>query len=180
MIYFFIIACSALVFDQLSKFYILQYVQENSLYTRQYITSGNHLIDITYATNTGAAFSLFPNQQKIFVIITVIALAGILIYLLKTKDLTRFPITGLALIFGGATGNLIDRLRHGMVIDFIDFHWKEVYHWPTFNIADSAICIGVGILFIYMFKTQEQKIPAVIVETLNQNPDQSPNEPMVK
>ena len=151
MSYFFVIALFILAVDQTTKFIILQYAGAHSLYLHQYITSGDHWIDITFATNTGAAFSLFPNQQKLFVVVTIFALAAILVYLLRTKDLPRFSVTGLALIFGGAIGNLIDRLIHGMVIDFIDLHWKEVYHWPTFNLADSAICVGVGVLFVYLF-----------------------------
>ena len=60
-------------------------------------------------------------------------------------------IAALSLILGGAIGNLIDRLRFGFVIDFLDFHWKEVYHWPAFNVADSAIVVGVSILLIQSF-----------------------------
>ncbi len=157
MIYFCVIALCVLALDQATKFLILQYVQEHFLSTREYLTSGNHWVDITYATNTGAAFSLFPNQQKFFIIVTIIALAAILIYLFRSKDLSKLALTGLAFIFGGATGNLLDRLRHGRVVDFIDFHWKEIYHWPTFNVADSFICIGVGVLLLYLSLTENKK-----------------------
>ena len=54
----------------------------------------------------------------------------------------------LSLVLAGAIGNLIDRLRFGFVIDFLDFHWKEVYHWPAFNVADSCIVVGVCVLFV--------------------------------
>ena len=67
------------------------------------------------------------------------------------KENQRLTGVALSLVMGGAIGNLIDRVRFGFVVDFLDFHWKEVYHWPAFNIADSAIVVGVGYLFIQSF-----------------------------
>lgn len=171
MIYFLVIALCVLALDQTTKFFILRYVQEHYLATREYLTSGNHWVDITYATNTGAAFSIFPNQQKFFIIVTVIALAAILVYLLRNRNLPKLPVTGLAFIFGGATGNLTDRLVHGRVTDFIDFHWNEIYHWPTFNVADSFICIGVALLFLYLLIQENQLESKTMTDPSIPNPE---------
>ena len=82
-------------------------------------------------------------------------MAGLLIYWIQ-KEKNRGARLGLALILGGAIGNVIDRIRFGAVVDFLDFYVGE-YHWPAFNIADSAICIGVAILLIASFKKGEKK-----------------------
>jgi signal peptidase II len=160
-----------LLADQVSKYILLWFIQTRGIGYREYITSGRNLIDITYATNPGAAFSILPNQQKLFIIITLIAMAGIIVYLLKEKRSSQYKQIALGLIFGGAAGNLIDRITRGEVIDFIDLHWLEVYHWPTFNIADSAICIGVGILIILILREPENVIPASVIHDLPSEQD---------
>jgi len=90
--------------------------------------------------NRGAAFGILKNQLFVFVIISLLAIALIL-YHLKDRKKSRLSSISLSLILGGAVGNLIDRLRFGFVIDFLDFRV-----WPVFNIADSAITIGVVLL----------------------------------
>lgn len=73
-----------------------------------------------------------------------LVMCGAILYVFK-KETNRWSQFALMLIFGGALGNVIDRLRYGVVIDFLDFHWGD-YHWPAFNVADSAICMGVALL----------------------------------
>ncbi len=153
MTLFYLTAFLVLALDQITKQGILFYVSRRGILPQEYLTSGNHLIDLAYAFNPGAAFSLFPYQQKMFIIITLIALSGILFYLYHSHD-RRFMIRlSLALISGGALGNLVDRIHYGVVIDFIDIHWKEAYHFPTFNFADVAICTGVGLLILHTIKS---------------------------
>ncbi len=150
--FFSLVSFAVLFFDQLSKLWIVKHVHTQGISQREYITSGNNIIDLSFATNPGAAFSVLSGQRIFFIIMTIIALLGILFYLFKQKNAHITFYWGLALVFGGALGNLIDRIRIGEVIDFIDLHWQEVYHWPTFNIADTGICTGVGLLIIYLWK----------------------------
>jgi signal peptidase II len=97
--------------------------------------------------NTGISFSLFATDHEvgpwIFALLAAIIALGLLIWLSQTAE--RLPAIGLALVIGGAIGNVIDRLREGAVLDFLLFHWKE-WAWPAFNLADSAITIGVALL----------------------------------
>ena len=104
--------------------------------------------------NPGVSFSLFSAQSTtgVWMLIGLVTLiSGFVIYLIqKEKDIVTK--IGLALVLGGAIGNLSDRLRFKSVVDFLDFYW-DVYHWPAFNIADSAICIGAAlILFQYLWR----------------------------
>jgi signal peptidase II len=97
--------------------------------------------------NTGISFSLLATDHAIgpwvFALLATIIAFGLLIWLSQTAD--RLPATGLALVVGGAIGNVIDRVREGAVMDFLLFHWKDLA-WPAFNLADSFITIGVALL----------------------------------
>ncbi|HDZ84329.1 MAG TPA: signal peptidase II [Nitrospirae bacterium] len=111
-------------------------------------------LNIVYVENKGAAFGMFANLgNNFFIGISVIALVVILVYMSKIpKGLELFSIS---LIFGGAVGNLIDRILLGKVVDFIDFY-VGTWHWPAFNVADSALTIGI-ILFMLVALTQSKK-----------------------
>ena len=112
-------------------------------------------LNIVYVENKGAAFGMFANLgNNFFIAISFIALASILFYMSKTpKGLELFSIS---LIFGGAVGNLIDRIMLGKVIDFIDFY-VGTWHWPAFNVADSALTVGI-ILFIISTLMQTRRV----------------------
>ena len=112
-------------------------------------------LNIVYVENKGAAFGMFANLgNNFFIAISFIALAAILFYISKIpKGLELFS---LSLIFGGAVGNLIDRIMLGKVIDFIDFY-VGIWHWPAFNVADSALTVGIG-LFIISTLIQTRKV----------------------
>jgi signal peptidase II len=103
-----------------------------------------NLVSFTLVENTGAGFGLFKNQILILVLISAAAIFFTVFYMLKKRPGYYLPF---ALILGGAAGNLIDRLRFGHVIDFIDLHW-----WPVFNIADSCITVGSVILFFVILR----------------------------
>lgn len=110
------------------------------------------LLQITYVRNYGAAFGLFssaslPHQSTMFAVLSLVALLAIGVYAWKLPSSSRLPRSGLALIMGGALGNLLDRVRLGYVIDFVDAYWGS-HHWPAFNAADSAISIGVSLLVL--------------------------------
>jgi signal peptidase II len=97
--------------------------------------------------NTGISFSFFATDHAtgpwIFALLAVVIAVGLLVWLSQTAD--RLPAAGLALVIGGAVGNVIDRLREGAVMDFLLFHWRD-WAWPAFNLADTAITIGVALL----------------------------------
>lgn len=107
---------------------------------------------ITYVRNRGAAFSFLSDASwrlPFFIVISIIAALVILVAFRKLRDDQRLAHMSLAMIFSGAVGNLIDRVRLGEVIDFLDVHWYR-HHWPAFNVADSLICVGVILLAVDM------------------------------
>ena len=111
------------------------------------------IFHITYIENPGAAFGLFANQRLVFIVAGILVIAAVcLMYrrLMSEKAIIRW---GVALLLGGAVGNLIDRLRIGGVIDFLDFRI-----WPVFNIADIGICVGVALLmYALIYDTKKEK-----------------------
>ena len=116
-----------------------------------------NLFSFTYVRNSGAAFGLLARQSQEFLrfffpAVTLLALVGLLIYFVRVPSQYVLRLWGLCLIMGGALGNGLDRLWLGQVIDFIDIYW-HAYHWPAFNVADSSICIGVGLLLLDSFRT---------------------------
>ena len=111
-------------------------------------------LDITHVQNTGAAFGLlnavdFPFKSTLIALVAAAALAGIAVYAARLSPHQRVARVGMALVIGGAAGNLIDRLTIGPVIDFVDAYWGA-YHFWAFNVADSAITTGVGLLMLDM------------------------------
>jgi signal peptidase II len=112
------------------------------------------VVSLTYVQNRGAAFGVFsdaqlPYQSVLFSLVGVAALGGIAAYAWRLPAASRLPQTALALIMGGALGNLVDRARLGHVVDFVDVYWGR-HHWPAFNVADSAITVGVCLLILDM------------------------------
>jgi signal peptidase II len=111
---------------------------------------------LTYLRNTGAAFGFLAGEQSIyrtgfFLLVSIVAV-GCICYLLKAaRPEKRILRVSLSLILGGAIGNMVDRLRLGEVIDFILVHYYDL-HWPAFNVADSAITIGMGLLIFQMVR----------------------------
>ena len=108
------------------------------------------MLDITHATNSGAAFGIlsgveFPYKAGLMVLIALVALAAVGLYAISLPAEQWIARLGLALILGGALGNLIDRALTGFVIDFIDVYWRD-YHFWAFNVADSAITVGVVLM----------------------------------
>lgn len=156
--HFLFITASAAVLaaDQAAKWVILHLVP---LHETIAVIPG--FLNVVHFRNPGGAFGLFAAQSgftlgMIFFIVTLVAL-GLIIYLYKqTPAGERLLAAGLAFVFGGALGNLIDRLRFGNVVDFIDVYVRD-YHWPAFNIADSAITLGIVIFAFYVIF---RKMPA--------------------
>ena len=106
--------------------------------------------NLTHVRNTGGAFGIFGGQRGglgtvFFVGISIIAVGALVFFLRKIEDEERTLTLAFSLVLAGAVGNLIDRLLYGEVIDFLEFYHASFY-WPAFNIADSAICIGIGLM----------------------------------
>ena len=133
--------------DQVSKYWVFGTF---FLFESRTIIPG--FFNLTYLTNNGAAFSILAGQpalwrQMFFISTALVALVMIWLFQRSYGRTSKLYTVALALVAGGAIGNLIDRIRFGFVIDFLDFY-IGAYHWPTFNVADSAIFIGVS-LFIF-------------------------------
>lgn len=144
-----------LAFDQWTKWLV-----HSRMRWGESISLLDPMVALTYVRNTGAAFGFMnraPSDFRgpFFLTIPLIAFGVILYLYSKLEVRQKWNALALSLISSGAIGNLIDRARFGYVIDFLDFHWKEVYHWPAFNVADSCIVVGVCILFVLSFQTPD-------------------------
>jgi signal peptidase II len=131
--------------DQVSKSYITNHYGEFEF------TTVLPILDITRMHNVGAAFSFLATasgwQRWLFIALAVIVSIGIVVWLYRMPRSQGLLACGLALVLGGAIGNVIDRIRLGAVVDFIHFHWDRAY-FPAFNIADSAITVGAACLIL--------------------------------
>ncbi|MEI6206927.1 MAG: signal peptidase II [Desulfuromonadales bacterium] len=138
-----IISIAGVIADQITKIYI-----DGSMRLYDSIRVFENFFHVTYVRNKGAAFSFLSSASwrlPFFITVSIVAALVILIAYRKLRDDQKLAQVSLAMIFSGAVGNLIDRVRIGEVIDFLDFHWYR-HHWPAFNVADSLICVGVLLL----------------------------------
>lgn len=137
------LAALVLVLDQATKLLV-----QTNFAPYQDVVAVTSFFNLVHVHNTGAAFSLFADQpgwQRWFFLAVAVVASSVILWLLNgTRGRAPFCIA-LTLILGGALGNVIDRLAHGHVIDFLDFHVAG-WHWPAFNVADSAITLGAGLL----------------------------------
>ena len=146
-----VVSIVTLILDQATKLYIAQTL---SLHTM--ITVIENFFTITYLRNKGAAFGMLassPWRLPFFILVSLIAVVVIAMVIRKLRDDQKLAAYSLSLIFAGALGNLVDRISYGEVIDFIYVHWYEHY-WPAFNVADSAICVGVFLLALDMIREE--------------------------
>jgi len=146
--------------DQLTKYFICKLVP---LYSKKEVITG--FFNIIHIRNSGIAFGLFKQFGSQFKVVALICVSVVVLFLIvflilqEVKKDSLLQTVSLSLILGGAVGNLIDRFRLGEVIDFIDVHWQAAYHWPAFNVADSAITVGIIIMvFCELFKHKQKKV----------------------
>ena len=130
------------VIDQIVKIRVI-----NKMTLQQSIIVINNFFNITYVRNTGAAWSILSGNVLLLIMISVIALGVIYYYLIKDKELNKINIISYSMLIGGIIGNLIDRVVHGYVIDYLDFKIFN-YNFPIFNIADALIVISIIIIGI--------------------------------
>ena len=142
------------VLDQASKFYF-----EGALNLYQQIVVIPDLFSWTLAYNTGAAFSFLAGQSGwqrwLFALIAIVVSVVLVVWLKRLKPSETWLAIALALVLGGALGNLVDRVLFGHVIDFILVHWQNRWYFPAFNLADSAITVGAIMLVIDMFISKQ-------------------------
>lgn len=138
-----------LLLDRLSKLWALSVLKQSN---------GNVIIKdffkLEYLENRGAAFGILQNKLILLALVTLIVIGVMIYYIIKYKPKSKFLRISFALIISGALGNLYDRLFYKYVVDFILFHYKDIYNFPTFNIADSLVVVGTLILAISIVKEE--------------------------
>ena len=149
-----IITAIILVLDQATKLYV-----DANFRLHETVPVIRGFFHLTYVRNKGAAFGILADNAvriPFFITVSIVAMLGIIWYLRQIRADQKLALFSLSLIFSGAFGNLIDRIRLGEVIDFLDVFWQR-HHWPAFNVADSAITVGVTLLFIEMWREDRNK-----------------------
>ena len=144
------VAALAILADQASKAYVVRHLGPYESWAPA--SALEPVFRFTHVRNTGAAFGLFPQGGAVFLIIAVIVSAVILYYYRQVPQGGWLLRLALGLQLGGALGNVIDRVRLGYVVDFVD-----VWRWPVFNVADSCIVIGVGLLMLIMLREERRE-----------------------
>ncbi len=155
---FILITLGVLILDHLTKFRISSSM---SLFDVIEIIPG--YLRISYVRNSGVAFGLFDGHTSswkpyVLAAMAVVAVVVIVIYSWHMPSRRVLLQTALAVTAGGILGNFTDRIMHGSVVDFIEFHIRDSFHWPTFNVADSAITIGIAMLLIDALRHSDQDI----------------------
>ena len=155
IIIFILGATAVIVLDQITKAAIVARFFKHESYA---IVDG--FFNLVYVMNPGAAFGFLANMSEkfryiFFIGITVVVILLIIYYIIKSKPQNMLMVTSLTLIFAGAVGNLIDRIRFGAVVDFLDVYIGTA-HWPAFNVADSAISIGAVLMIWGMIMNREE------------------------
>jgi len=138
-----------LILDRLAKLWALNSLKENNG-----VILIKDFFKLEYLENRGAAFGILQNKLILLAIVTLLVISGMIYYIIKYKPKSKYLRISFALIISGALGNLYDRLFYKYVVDFILVHYKEIYYFPTFNIADSLVVIGTVILAISIVKEE--------------------------
>jgi signal peptidase II len=155
---FILIAGLTVAADQLTKYLVIASVPFGGAVE---IISG--AVNLVHTRNPGAAFGIMSGSEwqfrsVFFICVSIAALMLILTFIVFSDDLDGYLIAGYSLFFGGALGNLVDRVRFGEVIDFLDVHWHNL-HWPAFNVADSALCAGAALFLLHIVTRKKQELP---------------------
>ena len=148
-----ILAAGIFISDQITKIWIIERLPLGSYGPGHSITIIPDFFYLVHVGNTGAAWSMLTGKSTLLAIIAFATLAGIYIWRRALALRDRLAQVSFGLLCGGIIGNLVDRLQHGHVVDFLDFHFGS-YVYPTFNVADSAICVGVFFYIWHSFSSQ--------------------------
>ena len=144
-----LVAIPIFILDYVTKLMVQMYIPEGTGYP---IIPG--FFNLRHDRNSGAAFGIFADQRTFLVVVTIVALIFIFFYYFRFRHSGWMRIS-LGFLLGGAVGNFLDRIVLGEVVDFLQFGIasKRLY-WPTFNVADVSVCIGAGMLIVYLFRVQ--------------------------
>jgi signal peptidase II len=118
------------------------------------------LFALTYVRNEGAAWSILSGHGWFLLLIALLVTVAVIYFFRELTERCVERYFALLLVLGGVAGNSLDRILHGAVIDFLDFHWYDFYHYPVFNVADIAICVGVGLFVLSTLLRPTNKPPA--------------------
>jgi signal peptidase II len=143
---FLIVAVLVVIIDQLSKLWIGA--------NRPQIELLPGFLDLRYTENTGAIFGLVHSHTEAFIALGIAGVIVIFVFLHYFPPATTLGVVSFALVLSGAVGNLIDRIRLGYVIDFVSLHVRDVFRWPAFNVADTALTVGIIALIYYFYKSR--------------------------
>ena len=138
-----------LLFDRLAKVWALSSLKDNNG-----IILFNDFFKLEYLENRGAAFGILQNKLILLALFTLLIISGMIYYIIKYKPKSKFLRMSFALIISGALGNLYDRVFYKYVVDFILIHYKDIYYFPTFNVADMLVVVGTLILAISIVKEE--------------------------
>ena len=149
-----VLMAAIVLLDQVTKAIVVR-----SLALHEYVPLVDGLLSLSHVRNRGAAFGLLsdwdvPYQALLLSVLSLCALVAIGLYFLRLPPAARLPRVALALVLGGAVGNLLDRARLGYVVDFVHAYWRQ-HQWPDFNVADSAITIGVTLLVLDILRSSD-------------------------
>jgi signal peptidase II len=153
----FLIAALVVVLDRVTKLWIVGHIRAGSA-----IVVISRVFRLTHVLNTGAAFSMFESSaspllvRNLLIAFSIAAIVVVLVLIWRMGRTVTLTAVALALILGGAVGNLYDRVRYHFVVDFLEVHIVH-YHWPDFNVADSAIVVGACLLLLEMLQPQRSE-----------------------
>ena len=148
-------AALVLLVDQISKYLVTVWLEEGqSGDIAPWLAS---VFSVTHVTNTGAIFGLFPGWGDFIIVVTAIVIVAIIIFHRNLPHGQRLMRATLGLQLGGAIGNLVDRLRRGSVVDFMDLNFWPLHEWPVFNLADTSIVTGVALLTLLMLLEERRE-----------------------
>lgn len=167
MLVCFIIAAAVIAADQLTKFAVVV-----SIGLQESVDLIPGVFRFTYIRNEGAAFGMLSSHRWIFIVLSIAAIVGIIVFVILKKPKNKLLTTALGLVLGGGIGNMIDRLYLGYVVDFLDFYLIPFWKW-IFNVADACACVGAGLLVLYLIidtvrsekKEREERAAAAAKET---------------
>ncbi|MCI6277018.1 MAG: signal peptidase II [Clostridium sp.] len=138
-----------IILDRITKLWALNVLKPDN----DIIVIKNYF-QLAYLENRGAAFGIFQNKVVFLSLFTVILIIGLIIYLYKNRGKSRILSISLSLIISGALGNFYDRIVYKYVVDFICVHYKDIYYFPTFNVADIFVVCGTILLAIYILRME--------------------------
>ena len=170
MIAFIAIVVGIIFCDQLSKWLAVIFLKGNGS-----AVIIKDILRFTYLENRGAAFGMLSNHRWVFLVISTVAIAAIIFYMVKYKPQSKIMIVGISFMAGGGIANMIDRVALGYVIDFIDFYACPKIWAYVFNVADSFVCVGAGFMVLYLIMETVKEVKVMkaskLAESTEENDD---------